>query len=482
MTAKRKNKRELRGFPSSLERFHQKHGFPEELEAYKEIVDDPPSLSVRIHPKKYPGTPIGQPVPWSHEAFFLQERPLFERDPLFHAGAYYVQEASSSVIGPLVQELYRGEATPLKVLDLCGAPGGKATHLASSLPEGSLLVANETIGKRVPVLMDQVRKWGEPNVAITQADPEHFAEQLPESFDLILIDAPCSGEGLFRKMPEHRGQWSPSLAEHSAMRQKRIVNDAWESLKEGGQLIYCTCTLNRKENEEVLAPLVSSGCASSRKAERLKLTHWTRSEEEGVIGYRSWPHRTGGEGFFFALLDKKKGDGPRESPLEKRPSKKKKGRDIEASPPLKELLKEPYRWAFVQENEEEMRAYRKELTGAFAQLEGRIPLKWKGTWIADQKGKDLVPAPDLALSTILNAEAYPMIPLEGRDALRFLAREKLSPELFPEGWAGVTYEGVPLGWIKNLGDRVNGHFPKRWRLTGYEGKEAVDLRAPDPIS
>jgi 16S rRNA C967 or C1407 C5-methylase (RsmB/RsmF family) len=451
-------------------------GFSEEVQEYAERADDHPSTVVRSNLEKFPGAPSGHRIPWCEEAFFLPERPRFDHDPLFHVGAYYVQEASSTVIGSLVREEFRGQEAPLKVLDLCAAPGGKSTHLASVLPEGSLLVSNDTIGKRIPTLIEQMRKWGSPNTIITQADPERFARKLPESFDLILVDAPCSGEGLFRKMPEHRKEWGAGLVEHSAMRQTRIVNDAWSSLKEGGLLLYCTCTLNRKENEEVLAPLVAGGKGGSKKAKGVDLSGWKKEERSGVLGYRSWPQNTGGEGFFFALLEKRKGDGEGFGPLETPLSKKNKKGLSALSSSLRAMLRSPDRWHGETDQEGHMMIFDAPLYDPVQQLEARIPIKWKGTWTASRKGQDLIPSPDLAFSPILNEKAYPMVDLDGTDALRFIARDKLSPDLFPEGFCGVRYEDVPLGWVKNVGDRVNGHFPKRWRLTGYDGGGVVDLR------
>lgn len=453
----------------------EEEGFAEEAEGYARVVDDQPSSSVRIHPAKYPGEPSGRPLAWCDEAYMLPRRPRFEHDPLFHAGAYYVQEASSTAIGELVKARTKGSEGPLKVLDLCAAPGGKSTQLASLLPKGSLLVSNEAIGKRVPILEEQLRKWGEPNVVLTAADPDRFAQKLPESFDLVLVDAPCSGEGLFRKMPEHRNEWGAGLVEHSAMRQKRIVHDAWRTLKEGGSLIYCTCTLNQKENEEVLAPLVKGGRGSSEAASGMQLGDWERTEKHGVIAYRSWPHRTGGEAFFFASLRKEQGDGEGRGPLDTPLSKKGASRRTPSSD-IQKLLQEPERWHAEEDDEGQVRILDRSLFEAFRQLKARIPIRWTGTWVATRKGKDLIPAPDLALSSVLEANAYPIAPLEASEALTFIARDKLPPERSPEGWAAVSYEGVPLGWIKNLGDRVNGHFPKRWRLTDRSGEGAVDLR------
>ncbi len=474
MSKKGRNRSTPEGLPRGFRAFHEAHGFPDELDAYEELLDERPSTFIRLNPDKFPDTPEGEPLPWCLQAYRLPERPRFDEDPLFHVGSYYVQEGSSTVIGELAKQLIASEkaperahseekAPPLKVLDLCAAPGGKSTHLASVMPRASLLVANEAIGKRIPVLNEQIRKWGNPNVVVTNADPERFGEKLPESFDLVLVDAPCSGEGLFRKMPEHRAAWGPGMVEHSAMRQRRILENAWRTLKEGGTLIYCTCTLNRKENEEVLKPLIDQRRALSLPASEIQLSGWQRTDLDGVTGYRSWPQHTGGEGFFFALLRKERGDGEGAGPLEKALSKKKKKGGSEAPKGGRELLSEPERWSWLQKDEAHY-VLESSLLEPFRQLEARVPVKWPGTWTANSKGQELLPAPDLALSPILNPNAYPIKDLDRATALYFLARQPLDANELPKGWCLLSYKDVPLGWAKNLGDRVNGQFPKRWRV------------------
>jgi 16S rRNA C967 or C1407 C5-methylase (RsmB/RsmF family) len=226
--------------------------------SFLDSLETEPPVSIRHHPLK-PGRVFTdcEPVPWAEGGCYLEERPVFTLDPAFHAGAYYVQEASSMLLDHVVRSLCRsGSGQPVQtVLDACAAPGGKTTLLASALPE-SFVVANEVIRSRVPVLVENVTKWGTGNIAVTSAEVNRFAA-LPGFFDLIVADAPCSGEGLFRKQPGARSEWSPDNARHCSLRQRRILMDVWPSLRAGGWLIYSTCTYNPDENEENLRWLIN---------------------------------------------------------------------------------------------------------------------------------------------------------------------------------------------------------------------------------
>ena len=245
--------------------------------------DTPPPVSIRLNPRKtanaFPGT---EEVPWCPNGRYLPQRPSFTADPLFHAGAYYVQEASGMALWQLKPFLQTINAP--RVLDACAAPGGKSTLLLDIMPEDGLLVSNEIIRSRVPVLAENLARWGCSNVVVSQNDPASFSG-LPDYFDLIAVDAPCSGEGMFRKDPEARKEWSPAHVEFCAQRQRRILNDLWPALKPGGLLLYSTCTFNRKEDEDQVAWLCDTLGA--------KL----------ILGPQKYmPHKVKGEGFFMALV------------------------------------------------------------------------------------------------------------------------------------------------------------------------------------
>ena len=220
---------------------------PERAERVLAALAAAPAVSVRVNPRKLSLEALrahfsgcaGDPVPWaSDEAFYLSERPSFTLDPLFHAGAYYVQEASSMSVGGLFDQAVAalGRTAGLRVLDLCAAPGGKTTQLLSRLDPSSLLVANEIVPARATVLAENVARWGCANVAVASSDPSAFAS-LRGFFDLAVVDAPCSGEGMFRKDERAVAEWSPDAVRLCAARQRRILADFWPALAPGGFLI-----------------------------------------------------------------------------------------------------------------------------------------------------------------------------------------------------------------------------------------------------
>ncbi|HET9055196.1 MAG TPA: RsmB/NOP family class I SAM-dependent RNA methyltransferase, partial [Cyclobacteriaceae bacterium] len=288
------------GLPKEFEESVQKtlgNSFPEFIES----LQTPSPVSIRLNPHKYTADNTNA-VPWSKSGKYLNERPKFTLDPVFHAGAYYVQEASSMFIEQALTQT-ADLSKPLRVLDISAAPGGKSTHLLSLLNSESLLVSNEVIRSRAAVLSENIQKWGHSNVIVTNNDPEDFTK-LSGFFDVILVDAPCSGEGLFRKDPEAIKEWSPENVALCAKRQRRILSDVWPALKENGILIYSTCTYNKSENEETLHWL-----KEQRGAESVPLTvppDWgiEAVHENGIHGYHFYPHNVKGEGFFLSVIRK----------------------------------------------------------------------------------------------------------------------------------------------------------------------------------
>ena len=199
-------------------------------------------VSIRINPKKitYPPYPDAEKIPWSSTGYYLPQRPSFTLDPFFHAGAYYVQEASGMFLEQCIQQT-SDLSSPLKILDLCAAPGGKSTLIQSLISRESLLVSNEVIKTRVGVLIENISKWGDENVIVTNNDPRDFS-RLENYFDVVVVDAPCSGSGLFRRDPGAIDEWSTDAVETCCMRQQRILSDAYGCLKQRGILIYSTCS------------------------------------------------------------------------------------------------------------------------------------------------------------------------------------------------------------------------------------------------
>ncbi|MBL0126351.1 MAG: RsmB/NOP family class I SAM-dependent RNA methyltransferase [Flavobacteriales bacterium] len=216
-------------------------------------LNAPAPTSIRLNPKK-PFEADLDPVPWCTTGRYVVERPAFTLDPFFHGGAYYVQEASSMLLEKAVAAAGLLSKNIL-ALDLCAAPGGKSTHLLSLLGDGALLVANERDHQRKLVLAENIWKFGAGHSMITGSNADAL-RSLPDLFDLILVDAPCSGEGMFRKDPFARRQWSPLLVEQCASVQQQVVPHAWHALAPGGTLIYSTCTWEPSENEAQLRPLL----------------------------------------------------------------------------------------------------------------------------------------------------------------------------------------------------------------------------------
>lgn len=422
-----------------------------------EALSDSSATSVRVNRLKWPH-PVSdyERVEWEPDGYFLPGRPLFTADPLFHAGVYYPQESSSMFLGEVFRQLV-SDRKGLRVLDLCGAPGGKSTHLASLLGDDSLLVANEVIRLRAAVLAENITKWGTGNVMVTNADPSRFA-LLPGFFDMIVADAPCSGEGMFRSTVAV-SEWSVQNAKLCSERQRRIVMEVWPALKPGGILIYSTCTFNPAENEENIAWISSETGAESLV---LKLSH-----ESPVIpvrygateGYGFHPGRVRGEGFFIAALRKPEGQahGPRGREGKKatlRPSQE----GFAQSEPLATFARD----RIIMQNGRIIALAAE--AGLSGYIEERLPVIKSGTMIGELKKTDLVPAHDLAMSVKLREGAWPRHPLTREEALAFLRLEPLKGTAMPHGRVLLTYRGVPLGFANNLGSRVNNGYPQGWRI------------------
>ena len=426
------------------------------------------SVSIRLNPFKGLAGPDGAPVPWSPYGRILAERPVFTLDPLFHAGCYYVQDSSAMFVGHLFRQILAsrskgsarhntdsdvaetatapgnratlgivrggtaseaqrwGPAQPdvsggrsprsegesvIKVLDLCAAPGGKTTDLAASLREaygdGFVLVANEVMKARVGVLDDNVARWGDPNVVVTSVDPAAFA-QLEGWFDIIVADVPCSGEGMFRKDARAREEWSPAVVDLCAARQKRILADVWPALRQGGWLLYSTCTYEAAENDDNLA--------------------WAAAELGGEIlppedifaeyGVRRTPH----------------------------------GHLLEAG-----VVPGEGQWAGA------LRKTAPQRTAPKADISALRPLR-SGLRKGGTKGRDFIPDPDYALSIKFDSKDYPAVDVDRQTALRFLHRDALVLPQAAPGYHVITYLGHPLGFVKNIGPRCNNLLPKGRRI------------------
>ena len=404
----------------------------------------PSSVSARINPFKV-SDPEGfakghfgedvQNVPWRPCGFLLGERPSFTLDPLFHCGCYYVQDSSAMAVGSIFRDQlsrFGDLGRPVRVLDLCAAPGGKSTDIAASLRsafgDGFILVSNEVMRSRASVLADNIAVWGDPNVVVTSVDPKAFAG-LEGFFDIIVADVPCSGEGMFRKDTKAVEDWSEDTVNLCATRQKRIIADVWPSLRSGGVLVYSTCTFEEAENDAMM--------------------EWTAAELGGEVyeyDYSSLPGviptRTGGllvpgfvkgEGQFVSALVKTSGSAGYRLSGKQTAGERRKG-DL--------LIHIP-----------------ESIAREVAALERLRPIQ-TGVAKGELKGRDLVPSADWALSLALPEDAYPVADLDRETALKFLHRDSIFLKDAPKGFVLVRFEGHPIGFVKNLGTRCNNLHPQ----------------------
>ena len=280
----------------------------ERFNSYLEAFEEEAPVSIRLNPRTQRGQSpcvlAASDVPWCEEGYYLEGRPQFTFDPLFHAGCYYVQEAASMFITHVLREL--SNLSPLNALDMCAAPGGKSTAMLSVLPEGSTLVSNEPIPTRAQILLENITKWGAKNCIVTNNYPRDF-KKAKTKFDLILCDVPCSGEGMFRKDPATISEWSVQNVEKCWRLQREIVADAWECLNPGGILIYSTCTFNTKENEENVRWMMEEYDAEPIDIPIDPSWHITGSLLDGFDApvYRFIPGITRSEGLFVCVLKKR---------------------------------------------------------------------------------------------------------------------------------------------------------------------------------
>jgi NOL1/NOP2/fmu family ribosome biogenesis protein len=342
-------------------------------------------------------------------------------------------------------------------LDLCAAPGGKSTLLASYFTDG-LVIANEVIKSRAAILVENITKWGSDHVIVTNNDPSHF-QSLPGFFDVMVIDAPCSGSGMFRKDPEAINEWSEDNVQLCSQRQQRILADVLPALNEDGILIYSTCSYSVEEDEAIADWLVSEMNMESKKL--LMDSSWgiveTGSPDTQAYGYRFYPDRVKGEGFFIAVFQKKSGvDSVRlkEQPLPL-PSKQ----ELQQ---IHSFLSIPEEFVLFKQVES-IRAIKKEWLTDLQVLAKCLYIKKAGIEIGTIKGKDVIPGHELALSS-LGRNAFVQLNLTEEQALQYLRRKELVLIDAPKGWQLVGYRGLPLGWVKVLPNRINNYYPAEWRI------------------
>ncbi|MFI3322296.1 MAG: SAM-dependent methyltransferase [Rikenellaceae bacterium] len=436
-------------------------------------LDGEASISVRYNRLKASTPDSFDRVVWSKDGIYLEKRPVFTIDPHFHSGCYYPQEASSMFLEQIVDRfVVEGEENGQNILalDLCAAPGGKSTILATALSEKGFLVANETIKSRAKILQENIIKWGTGNVAVTSNDSEDF-RKLGAIFDLIVVDTPCSGEGMFRKDKKAREEWSSEAVELCAQRSRRIVANAFEALKEGGVLVYSTCTFNRSEDEDIIRWITEN--YEVENFEIQKSDSWTmlQTVECGVDCYKFMPHLTRGEGLFMAAV--RKLSPTKEinfSGSKKKTKTKGKAKNEGFDAISKEEMAIASKYILNSENfnflkfNEKVHIVDSDWVNMLSYIKERLYLLYYGVEIGEFFGKTLKPAHPLALSVHLNRESVPMVEVEKEVALEFLRKKSIDAEPFSEGINLVCFEGQPIGYVKRIGARVNNLFPKEYRI------------------
>lgn len=440
---------------------------PTEAERLCAALQTEPSTSIRLNPEKLsaPKWPSKR-VPWCEWGYMLDERPAFTLDPAFHAGAYYVQEASSQFAGYIMMQALGGVAKcrGRRILDVCAAPGGKSTHYASLVGSEGLVVANEINRSRAAVLADNARKWGLANMVITCNDSSRLTA-LEGWFDAVAVDAPCSGEGMFRKSEEAVEQWSDQNVAMCAERQWEILENAFQTLRPGGVLIYSTCTFNRSEDEGVLRR------ASQVWGEQLEpLDEVACPEEWGVVRgregvfqtFRFFPHRVQGEGMFMGVAVKASIDSSRRRlPKSRRQLLTKPDRQSEQE--LARWVLEPEKMRFYGAGET-LYACRRDHYDALEAMSGALSVIYSGVAMGQIFKGRLKPDGALAFYVGLNREAVASREVETDVALQFLRRQEVAAEPFKEGLNLVLHDGQALGFVKRVGARVNNMYPSSLRI------------------
>lgn len=413
--------------------------------------------SIRFNPHKTPSNlSILKQIPWCSNGYYLNERPNFTYDPLFHAGTYYVQEASSMFLEEVLKQTVDLNRN-LIVLDLCGSPGGKSTLIQSCITTDSLLIANEVIQSRCHILSENIQKWGLHNAIVTNNDPSDF-EKLPNFFDVILVDAPCSGEGMFRKNENAINEWSLNNVNLCSARQKRILSDIWCALKEDGVLIYSTCTFNSVENEENIEWLKNEFYAEPIEINTKNFPNIVNEAFFGIHGARFYPQNIEGEGFFICAVRKTKSE--KNSYKFKNEFKKVKFQKNDVANDFiiqKQNLSvyEFNKGLYVLNNNHI------ELTELIYSL---LKVNYISVCIAEIKGKSINPTHGLALYNNINNLHFNSINLNYKDAISFLKKENIHFYEPQDGWNLLKYEGFNLGWLKKNGNRSNNYYPKEWRI------------------
>lgn len=461
-------------------------------------LSTPPGIGIRFNKRKNRLRDINElaksvylyatPVDWCDSGFLLPERPVFTLNPLLHAGVFYVQDPSSMIYEQITCVLRNSiNSDSVNVLDFCAAPGGKTTGIINALKDNDILVANEFVPARGRILRENLQKWGFSNIITTGDNSASFAN-LNDIFDIIAVDAPCSGEGMMRKDDDARRQWSPQLIENCASLQKEILSDIMKTLKPGGYLIFSTCTFNISENEDNSRFIRDILGLEPIKIKNLDLKGIERvggALYEDVEALRFMPHLTpDGEGLYVSVFQKPaecktaQSEESESYSNSKLNSFNKKNRDFQnkknqKSPTLTAGNIADLKLRFNDSDDlifemidDNIYAVTQEVN-ALKQMLGNtgVHITSSGTPAGTLKGKDIIPDSRMVLSDRFNPNSFPIVEVGLDDALRFLRRESFAlPPNISKGYIVINYEGYPLGIMKNIGNRANNLFPQSWKI------------------
>lgn len=434
-------------------------------------------VSIRLNPFKETDS-TGRPaadkvcrasgeVEWCAEGVFLESRPNFTFDPLLHAGRYYVQEASSMFVSHILRQLV---SRPVLMLDLCAAPGGKSTAVRSVLPEGSLLFSNEPVKQRASVLAENIQKFGHPDVIVTNNFPKDYGRS-ELTFDVVLADVPCSGEGMFRKDEAAIGEWSTQNVENCQRLQRTIIEEIWPRLREGGLLIYSTCTFNAHEDEENANWIAEHLGADFVEIDTVPAWNITGSLTDENHIYRFIPGKTRGEGLFIAVL-RKHGESAEALSVqqekgikEQRKARKDKRSNTTDRTPHAMVANWLHGDFCTKEVRESIVGIPAAWLPIYEKAVKSLHVIHAGVTLGTVKGRDIIPDVSLALSVCLRSDAFPAIAADYSTAISFLRKEAIMlPAQTPKGFVLLTYQGSPLGFVKNIGTRANNLYPQEWKI------------------
>lgn len=481
------------GFPTGFVR-QMEDLLGDSADDFFQAMSETPSVSIRLNKRKPVKDLMSgdkefglRPVPWCEDGYYLSKRPVFTLNPLFHAGSFYVQDASSMIYQQIVRSIldtyYLDEFdSPLSVLDLCAAPGGKTTAIINALPDKTVVVANEIDSSRNAILRENLEKWGYPDLVLTNSDAVSLGK-LEESFDIIAVDAPCSGEGMMRKDVDAVRQWSEKLIESCANTQREIMKNILPALIPGGFLIYSTCTFNREENERNVEYFIENYGLESVRLELQGVEKCLPAIDSGIHALRFMPHVVDGEGLFVTVLRKPVEDEEnqtgeygkwdrRTSRRKGTPSRKRKNgkenkdkkRTSDITEALKFLKGDGESWSVVERNGS-IFAMSEDTARMSKRLQEVSRVILAGVPLASVKGNLILPDSKAVLYPLWNKDAFPFVELSRQEAIAYLRRESFAlASDVPTGYVAVGHGGCLLGLVKNIGRRVNNLYPVGWRV------------------